>query len=164
MKRNLLLTAAVIIFASTATAQTAVTPENLVAQYQAAGASRIEVKVGPTQTKVEAITGGIKEEVIYDSATGAVLKREIEAVDGNDNNNPGVQIRTVDSDFVRIVGGAGGSGSGSGSSDDDENDADENDDDENDDDENDDEDDDSDEDSDDDEDSDSGSDEDDDDN
>ncbi len=70
-------------------------------QYVADGYTRVEVKIGPTQAKVEAIKDGTKLEVIYDLATGNVLKRETEAVESDDNTRPGVFVRNRSGDFVR---------------------------------------------------------------
>ncbi len=69
-------------------------------QFVADGYTRVEVKIGPTQAKIEAIKDGIKVEVIYDLATGNVLKRETEAVDSDDNTTPGVFVRNRSGDFV----------------------------------------------------------------
>ena len=50
-------------------------------QYLADGYSYVEVKVGPTQTKIEAIKDGVKTETIIDNETGLVLKTETEEAD-----------------------------------------------------------------------------------
>ncbi|MAN97546.1 hypothetical protein [uncultured Roseovarius sp.] len=67
---------------------------------QAEGYDRIEVKTGRTQTKIEAIRGAEKLEVVYDSTTGAVLKREIESAEYDDDISVGVKYRSRDRDFV----------------------------------------------------------------
>lgn len=72
----------------------------LVAGYQDLGYTRVEIKVGPTQTKVEAIRGQEKVEVVYDNSTGDVLKSEVEAVEPGDDTAAGVEIDTKDKDFV----------------------------------------------------------------
>jgi phosphosulfolactate synthase (CoM biosynthesis protein A) len=74
--------------------------DEIVRDLQSQGFTRIEVKNGTTQTKIEAIRGSEKVETVYDRATGAVIEREIERVDGDDDTRPGVEIRTRDRDFV----------------------------------------------------------------
>ena len=46
--------------------------------YLAKGYTFVEVKVGPTQTKVEAIMGSTKVEVVYDNETDEIIKQETE--------------------------------------------------------------------------------------
>ena len=131
--RSLVLAAGLAFMAQSAVALTA---EEVVADYQGQGFTRVEVRVGPTQIKVEAIRGDQKVEVIYDSATGRALKTETETVEAGENTAPGVRIREQSRDFVRVVyrnpdgttsPTPGGSG-GSSSRDDDDDDRDENDD------------------------------------
>lgn len=112
MKKLTALTAGLLMMATTTFAQ--VTPQALATDYQAQGYTRVEIKTGPTQIKVEAIRGTTKTEVIYDKATGAVLKSETEAVDGDDNTRPGVSIRNRNRDFVRSSTGVRDRGEGSG--------------------------------------------------
>ncbi len=83
----------------------ALTVEQAVADLQAAGYTRIEVKRGLSQMKVEAIRGSEKLELVLDRATGAVLKREAEAVRAGENTAAGVSIRDRGRDFVRVSGG-----------------------------------------------------------
>ncbi|MBS4011986.1 MAG: PepSY domain-containing protein, partial [Roseovarius sp.] len=71
-----------------------------VAALQADGYDRIEVKTGRSQTKIEALRGAEKLEVVYDSATGQVLKREIESAAYDDDISVGVKYRSRDRDFV----------------------------------------------------------------
>ena len=61
----------------------------------------IEIKYGLTQVKVEAVDNDTlqKIEVIYDRATGAVLKSEIEAA-GDDAGRSGVVVKSLTRDFV----------------------------------------------------------------
>lgn len=116
-------------FAFAAHGALALTTDEIIADLQAQGYSRVEVKVGPNQIKVEAIRGTEKVETIYDIATGAVLKTETDTVRLFDNTNPGVQIRERNRDFVRVVSRSGDddgdhadghiSGRGRGASDDD---------------------------------------------
>jgi hypothetical protein len=115
----MMFTAAAALSANMAFA--AIDGNALADDYLAEGYDFVEVKVGPTQTKVEAIKGGTKVEVIYDNETGEILKQEAEAADGDDVGRTGKQVRVEDKDFL--------------DGDDDEGDDEEDDDDENDDDE-----------------------------
>ena len=78
----------------------ALTTDTVVTDLTALGYTRIEIKTGPTQMKVEAIRGTEKLEVIYDIDSGDILKQEIESVDAGDDIAPGVEISTDDEDFV----------------------------------------------------------------
>lgn len=128
MKKLLLsTTAALAITASAAFSQSIA--EQVIAQLQEQGYERIEVKNGPTQVKVEAIRDGMKMEVIYDAATGEVIKQEVGPVDGDDDMTPGVSVDDDDEDFIDDD----ENDDDSDESDDDENDDDEDDDDEDDD-------------------------------
>ncbi|MCU0900609.1 MAG: PepSY domain-containing protein [Cypionkella sp.] len=82
----------------------ALTPEQVVSDLQAQGYTRVEVRIGPTQMKVEAIRGTEKLEVIYDRSTGSVLKTERERVEPDDSTTPGVSVRERGRDFVRVRG------------------------------------------------------------
>lgn len=82
----------------------ALTPNEVISSLQADGYNRVEVKVGPTQMKVEAIRGQQKLELVYDRSTGALLKREVEAVEAGDSVAPGVSVRDRGRDFVRVAG------------------------------------------------------------
>jgi hypothetical protein len=89
----------------------ALTADEVVNDLRDQGYTRTEVRVGPSQIKVEAIRGTEKLEVIYDKTTGAVLKSEVATVRFGDNTTPGVSIRDRNRDFVRVVvGGTGTSG------------------------------------------------------
>ncbi|MGJ8602950.1 MAG: hypothetical protein ACSHXH_02410 [Marivita sp.] len=74
--------------------------DQLVSDLQAQGFTRIEVKNGLTQTKVEAVRGTEKVETVFDRATGAVIEQEIERVDSDDDTAPGVSIRDRNRDFA----------------------------------------------------------------
>ncbi len=99
MKLFPLTAAALILAAGSATASPLT--DSLVAAWQAQGYQRIEIETGPTQVKVEAIRGTQKAEVVYDAATGAILRQEFERVDGDDNTRPGVFYERDDDDFTR---------------------------------------------------------------
>ena len=60
----------------------------------------IEVKEGPTQSKFEGIDGDRKIEVIYDRATGQILKQEEGAADPDEAGRSGLEIDRDDDDFV----------------------------------------------------------------
>lgn len=79
-----------------------VTTDSVIQELSASGYTRIEVANGPTQMKVEAIRGTEKLEVVYDTATGNVLKSETDIVDADENTTPGVQVQTRDRDFLRV--------------------------------------------------------------
>ena len=97
MKRLMLLSTALIFSATVSMA--AITADELVAAYQAKGYTHIEVKTGLTQIKVEAVKGNTKVEVIYDAATGAILKQESERAE-RDERGTGVEVSTEDHDFL----------------------------------------------------------------
>jgi Mg-chelatase subunit ChlI len=127
MKRKLRalgLVAAMMVF-SAQMATAAITSDSVIASYQAEGYTRIEVRIGPTQMKVEAIKGNVKVETIYDIATGTVLKTETEAVLAGENIAPGVSVRKRGQDFVD----AGNSSDDDSNDDNDDDSSDDNDDD-----------------------------------
>ena len=97
MKRLLLLSTA-LIFAATMS-MAAITADELVVRYQAQGYTRIEVKTGPTQIKVEAVMGNTKVEVIYDALSGEILKQETSQASGDDLGT-GVELSIEDEDFL----------------------------------------------------------------
>ena len=66
------------------------------------GFSRIEIKNGPGQTKVEAVRGSDKVEVVYDNATGSIVKQEWEPVGADDDTAPGLEVRRERRDFVEV--------------------------------------------------------------
>lgn len=95
--RLMLFTAAAALSANMAFA--AIDGQALADAYLAEGYEFVEVKVGPTQTKVEAIRGDVKVEVVYDNETGEVIKKEQERADDDDIGRTGSEVRTVDKDF-----------------------------------------------------------------
>ena len=99
MKRRLLLaTAALVLTAGLATADAF--SDKVVADLQAMGYEFIEVKRGVSQLKIEAIRGTRKLEVIYDLATGDILKQETERADANEIGRTGVEIKTTGEDIT----------------------------------------------------------------
>jgi hypothetical protein len=110
MKR--LLLSAALAFAGTMS-MAAITSDTIIKDLQAQGFSRIEVKIGATQIKVEAIRGTDKVEMIYDAATGDVLKREVGTVGEDDNTTPGVDVKNGKGDFLDDSNDDGNDSSGS---------------------------------------------------
>lgn len=99
MKKTLLATTAALALAtSPALAQSAT--DQIIADLQAQGFTYIEIKEGPSQIKVEAVRDGTKLEVVYDAATGDILKQETEAAEGEYATRTGVEIDTDDEDFL----------------------------------------------------------------
>lgn len=103
MKRRLraLGLVAAMIALSARMAAAAITADDVIATYQTDGYTRIEVRMGVTQMKVEAIKGDTKVETVYDIDTGTVLKTETEAVRAGETVTPGVSVRELNRDFVR---------------------------------------------------------------
>lgn len=118
LKAKLLCYTAAIML-TTGAAFAAIDGNALADAYLAKGYTFVEVKVGPTQTKVEAIKDGIKVEVIYDNETQDIIKSEQESADADEVDRKGKQVRTVDSDFEDDD---GSDDSGRGEDDDDEDD------------------------------------------
>ncbi|MGV6803097.1 MAG: PepSY domain-containing protein [Ruegeria sp.] len=79
----------------------------LAQQLQDQGFTRVEIKVGLSQVKVEGIRDGVKYEMVYDDATGALIKQETGAVSSDDDTTPGVEIKRRDRDFVGSDGSIG---------------------------------------------------------
>ena len=98
MKRTLMMTAAFLFAGQMAFA--ALSTDTVVSDLTGQGYTRIEIKTGPTQMKVEAIRGTEKLEIVYDIETGAVLSQETGEVYQGENTTPGVEIGTDDDDFV----------------------------------------------------------------
>ncbi len=119
----MLFTAATALSATMAFA--AINPQALADKYVAEGYTYVEVKTGPTQTKLEAVKGNRKVEVVYDNATGEVIKSEFEDADDDYIGKSGVEIDSSNKDFEDNDNSDG---------DDDDSEDDDNDDDENDDD------------------------------
>ena len=99
MNPRLLLTTAIFTLSASVVAAQGVA-EQVVSQLQAQGFTRIEVKQGPTQVKVEAIRGNTEVEYIYDLSTGQLLSREVGRVDAGDDTRPGIEYDRRDEDFI----------------------------------------------------------------
>lgn len=94
--RMLMLSAALIV--SAGFAQAAITANDIVQSYQDAAFTSIEVTEGPTLIKVEAIKDGVKLEILYDKASGEVIRREQGAASAKDAAKTGVEVRSVADD------------------------------------------------------------------
>jgi phosphopantothenoylcysteine synthetase/decarboxylase len=93
----MMFTAVTALSASMAFA--AINPETLAQSYRAEGYTYVEVTVGPTQTKLEAVKGDRKVEVVYDNATNAIIKQEFEDADDDYVGRTGVEFDTSTRDF-----------------------------------------------------------------
>jgi hypothetical protein len=130
--RLMMFTAAAALSANMA--QAAIDAQALANAYIAEGYTYVEVKVGPTQTKLEAVKGDRKVEVIYDNATEKPIKQEFEDAEGDDLGRTGIEIKTSDDDFEEVddedddEDGEDQDDEGDDESDDDQSDDDENDD------------------------------------
>lgn len=94
------LTLATAFALSSAAAQADEFTDAVLAKFQARDFDFIEIKEGPSQLKVEAIRGTQKLEVIYDRATGAILKQEQESADADEIGRVGVEIDRGNGDFL----------------------------------------------------------------
>ena len=97
MKRTLMMTAAFIFGGQMAFA--AIDAQTLADRYVAEGYSYVEVKQGPTQTKIEALKGSTVVEVVYDNASGEIISQETQAADGDELGRTGIEIKSTDKDF-----------------------------------------------------------------
>ena len=116
LKKLLMTTAAAMIVGTMAHAQSGMA-DSILSQLQSQGYTRVEIKVGPTQIKAEAIKGTQKRELVYDRSTGELLKEETETVGPDDDTAPGTEIDYEDDDFI------GGDDDDNDGSDDDDNDS-----------------------------------------
>jgi len=102
--------------------------EQVISQLRGEGFTYFEVKNGPTQVKIEAIRGNEEVEVIYDLATGALLKQEMGRAGADEQGLSGIETDQEDEDFVAASGAVfDGDGDGDGDDDDDDEDEDEDD-------------------------------------
>ncbi|MFN3992602.1 MAG: hypothetical protein ACK4IU_06800 [Tabrizicola flagellatus] len=110
--------AAVVLSAGAAFA--AVDGNALADRLLAEGYDFVGVKVGPTQTKVEAIKGTEKVEIVYDNEALQEIKREVETADADEIGRTGREVRTVKRDFERFGDDDKNRRHGKGADDDDE--------------------------------------------
>jgi hypothetical protein len=99
MKRLFLFATVAALVAGAAKAE--VTAQSVADGLLAEGYTRVELRVGPTQIKAEAINGTEKREVIVDRASGEILKSELETASARDSAQTGVSIRETSRDFLR---------------------------------------------------------------
>jgi hypothetical protein len=99
LKKLLMTTAAAMIVGTMAQAQSGMA-DSILSQLQSQGYTRVEIKVGPTQIKAEAIKGTQKRELVYDRTTGQLLEEEVGTVDADDDTTPGVEVDYDDEDFI----------------------------------------------------------------
>jgi hypothetical protein len=97
MKRTLMMTVAMIFTGQMAFA--AIDPQALADSYVADGYTYVEVKQGPTQTKIEAVKGTSVVEAVYDNDTGEIISQETQTADAEEQARTGVEVRTTDGDF-----------------------------------------------------------------
>ncbi|MEL6620139.1 MAG: PepSY domain-containing protein [Pseudomonadota bacterium] len=98
LKKSLLMTTSAFVLTGSMAFANAFS-DRVIQNLQADGFTGIEVKNGLTQTKVEAVRGNRKIEVIYDRATGNILKQEWEAAETDDLRD-GVEVQTRMRDFL----------------------------------------------------------------
>ena len=117
------LTAAAVIAGTTAGADPFI--DSVVKNLQELGYEYIEIERGQTQLKAEGVRGNRELEVIYDLATGQIIKQESGRADAEYIGRSGVEIDVANRDFV----GDDRSGRGRDDDDDDNDDDDDDDDD-----------------------------------
>ena len=98
LKAKLMMFTAAVAFSATM-ASAAITANDVVATYQSQGYSYVQVKDGISQIKVEAIKDGVKLEVIYDKASGNVIRQESGAADASEATRSGVEVQQTNRDF-----------------------------------------------------------------
>lgn len=97
--KSLLATTSIALVLTAGAAKAETIANQVINQLSAEGYTRIEVKNGLTQVKVEAIRYGYQLEIIYDAATGAILKQEVEPVESGDDTAPGISVTNRAKDF-----------------------------------------------------------------
>lgn len=93
--KAIVLSLALAVLAGGAQAQ--ITGAQVLATFQEKGFTQIEVKSLGSTIKVQAVKGGMQVEVIYDTATGKIVKQEThpaEAATGTDGTDNGVSDDT----------------------------------------------------------------------
>ena len=113
MKKLLLTTTAILGLCAGMALATPMT-DQIVAGLQSQGFNHIEIAQGLTQLKVEAIRDTTKIEIIYDVATGAILKQETSAIADGEDATPGIEINDETDDFIDVVGEDVGGGADDG--------------------------------------------------
>ena len=99
MMRKIFMLATAMALATSLEAQSQTFNDQVVDGLASQGFRATEIKTGPTQTKVEAVRGQTKLEVIYDRATGRILKQETERLAGT-GGDIGLEVSQEDRDFI----------------------------------------------------------------
>lgn len=97
--KAIVLSLALAVLAGGAQAQ--ITGAQVLATFQEKGFTQIEVKSLGSTIKVQAVKGGMQVEVIYDTATGKIVKQETQPADaasGTDSSDDGVSDDTGSDD------------------------------------------------------------------
>ncbi|WGH77776.1 PepSY domain-containing protein [Jannaschia ovalis] len=74
--------------------------DQIIADLESKGYEYIEIENGLTQTKVEALDGASRLEVIYDNTTGSILKQELGQADASELGLEGIEIGNASRDFL----------------------------------------------------------------
>ena len=96
----MMFTAATALTATVAFA--AINAQALADSYIADGYTYVEVRQGPTQTKLEAVKGSSFVEVIYSNETGAIISQETQLAGAEEMGKTGVEIKTASEDFEDV--------------------------------------------------------------
>lgn len=100
MKKHFVpITAAALALGSSAGADPFV--DAVVRDFQSQGYEYIEIERGRTQLKAEGVRGNRELEVVYDLATGRIVKRESGPADSSYVGRRGVEFDRSNRDFVR---------------------------------------------------------------
>jgi DNA-binding CsgD family transcriptional regulator len=100
--KKLLLASTAAIAPATSPALAHSTTDQIVADPQSRGFTYVEVRQGPSQIKAEAVRDGTKLEVIHDSATGEILKKETEAAECDYATRTGIALRRAHRRTARV--------------------------------------------------------------
>ena len=99
LRSKFMLFTAALALSTGMAAAAAITGAGALKTYQDLGYTYVEVKEGLTQIKVEAVKGTMYIEVIYDKATGDVIKTESGTASAEDAGQTGTSLKVVDRDF-----------------------------------------------------------------
>ena len=99
LRSKFMLFTAALALSTGMAAAAAITGAGALKTYQDLGYTYVEVKEGLTQIKVEAVKGTMYIEVIYDKATGDVIKTESGTASAEDAGQTGTSLKLVDRDF-----------------------------------------------------------------
>jgi hypothetical protein len=99
MKKHFVpLAAAAMVMGGAASADPFV--DAVVKNFQDLGYQFVEVERGPSQIRFEGVRGTEELEVVYDSATGRIIKQETDRADAEYIGRTGVEFDTSDENFV----------------------------------------------------------------